>query len=69
MSVAQAAPIWLERKFIPSSEMVNTVFDQREDQSEITVDHTPWGSFLRDYVSVRDDGLHVVDYESVTDSS
>ena len=43
--------------------MVNTVFDQREDQSEITVDHTPWGSFL------RDDGLHVVDYESVTDSS
>ena len=67
MSVAQAAPIWLERKFIPSSELVNSVFGQRDDQSEITVDHAPWGRFLSDYVSVRDDGLHVVDYESVTD--
>ena len=66
-SVAQAAPIWLERKFIPSSELVNSVFGQRDDQSEITVDHTPWGSFLTDYVSMRDDGLHVVDYESVTE--
>ena len=65
--VAQAAPMWIERKFIAANELVDEVFTRRDEASEAIIDHTSWGDFLAKYLSARDDGLNIVAYEEVTE--
>ena len=65
---AQAAPIWIERKFIAANELVAEVFTRRDETSDIIIDHASWGSFLSKYLSAREDGLNVVAYAAVTDT-
>ena len=68
VSATAAAPLWIERQFIPDPDaVVDPVFAQWTPDSEILVDHAAWDDFLSTYVAADKAGDHRVDYAGVTD--
>ena len=63
---AGAAPIWIERKFIPEVSLIDETFLQHKDGAAYVVDHTPWAEFLSTYLVEGEDGINRVRYGDVT---
>lgn len=64
-SAAAAAPLWIERQFIPDAELVDPAFDN--DGGADVVDHGAWSKLLGEYARAGDDGVNRVDYQGVAD--
>lgn len=65
-SSAQAAPLWLERKFIPTPELVSDVFAQSSDTQNVVVDHTAFDAFLAKYLVPFEGEVTRVRYSDIT---
>ncbi|MEM9169839.1 MAG: DUF547 domain-containing protein [Pseudomonadota bacterium] len=65
---ALAAPIWIERRFVPEAELVDPRYTTIDETSETVVDHTAWAAFLSAYVRVAEVGPNRVAYGSVSDA-
>ncbi|MEO1135406.1 MAG: DUF547 domain-containing protein [Pseudomonadota bacterium] len=65
---ALAAPIWLERNFIPEPELVDPVFAIAKDQSRVTPDHGAWTSFLQNHLVTGEDGINRLYYGRVLEN-
>ncbi|MEO1241395.1 MAG: DUF547 domain-containing protein [Pseudomonadota bacterium] len=63
---AHAAPLWIERQFIPEAELVDPVFALSNEASTLKIDHSPWGVFLEDRIRTGEDGVNRIDYGAVT---
>lgn len=63
---AAAAPLWIERQFIPSAALVDAVFAESKEASIATVDHEPWAAFLESYIVEIMDGVQGVRYGAVS---
>ncbi|MEM9618333.1 MAG: DUF547 domain-containing protein [Pseudomonadota bacterium] len=63
---ARAAPLWIERQFIPEAELVDPVFAICNETSTIKIDHSSWGVFLEDRIRTGEDGVNRIDYGAVT---
>jgi len=63
---ANAAPLWLERRFIPDAELIDERFSQYSGESTETVDHTRYTDFLSAYVVEGYDGVNRVAYRTVS---
>lgn len=57
-----AAPIWVERSFVPKSDLIDVRFLKSDEESTIIVDHTPWAILLSEIVVEGDDGINRVRY-------
>lgn len=68
-ATAAAAPLWIERKFIPKPELIDPRFDVASDTQNTLLDHGLWDAFLTTYVSQGADGIHRVRYSAVTPES
>lgn len=68
VSSATAAPMWIERQFIPTPELVAPAFAIHSEASDETVDHGKFASFLARYVRVGADGVARVAYGGVSTS-
>jgi hypothetical protein len=68
-ATAAAAPLWIERKFIPKPELIDPRFDVASDTQNTLLDHGLWDAFLTTYVSQGADGIHRVRYSDVTPES
>lgn len=68
-ATAAAAPLWIERKFIPKPEQIDPRFDVASDTQNTLLDHGLWDAFLTTYVSQGADGIHRVRYSAVTPES
>lgn len=62
---AGAAPLWLERKFIPAPQLIDPRFAQASETPIATVDHSAWELLLERYVIVGDDGINRVQYAGI----
>lgn len=63
---AQAAPLWIERKFIPVPELVDLRFKAASAVQSVAVDHSLWKAFLSQHVEPGADGVNRVRYGAVT---
>ncbi len=63
---AAAAPIWIERRFIPDAELVNPVFAEHADNAGTAPDYGAWDAFLIRYRSVDSAGIARIAYGAVT---
>lgn len=63
---ANAAPLWIERQFIPASELIDPIFEQHDAASQKIVDHTPLGDLLTVHLVVGEDGVNRFNYGGVT---
>lgn len=63
---AQAAPLWIERKFIPTPDLIDQRFQAASDDQSVNVDHSIWSAFLTEYVVEGQDGINRVRYGAVT---
>lgn len=63
---AAAAPLWIERKFIPTPELINPRFEPASQSQTISLDHGIWDAFLASYVVPGADGIHRVRYRAVS---
>lgn len=65
-----AAPLWLERKFIPAPELIDPRFDVSSETQSVDLDHGVWTSFLETYLEQGNvegaDGVNRVRYSAVT---
>lgn len=59
---AVAAPIWIERNFIPDPELIDPVFAVSQAQSDATPDHSAWTAPLKDHLVAGPDGVNRVRY-------
>lgn len=50
ISAAQAAPLWIERKFIPTPELVSPIFASASEAQTVTLDHSAFDQFLKRYL-------------------
>lgn len=66
---AAAAPLWIERKFIPTPELIDPKFKTASKSQSSTLDHAIWDAFLTTYVAQSADGIHRVRYGAVTPES
>lgn len=64
---AHAAPIWIERQFVPEVELKDARFEVRDATSTQVVDHTPWGTLLAKHLVQSEDGVNRVAYNAFTD--
>jgi len=60
-----AAPLWIERQFIPKPELVDPRFQILSDTHNASLDHSLWDSFLNRYVTASADGVNRVRYSAV----
>ncbi|MEO0413195.1 MAG: DUF547 domain-containing protein [Pseudomonadota bacterium] len=65
-SAAQAAPLWLERKFIPTPELVDPIFAQNSDTKTVDVDHSAFDSLLETYLVPEPGTVSRVKYSDIT---
>lgn len=63
---AMAAPIWIERNFVPKAELIDPAFARRDTASVATIDHRAWTVFLDAYLVETPDGVNRVRYGAVT---
>ncbi len=66
LTSAQAAPLWIERKFIPAPELVAPQFAEFAEMQTQAVDHSAWGAFLARYGSEGPDGINRIGYSTVS---
>ncbi|MHA7872919.1 MAG: DUF547 domain-containing protein [Hyphococcus sp.] len=66
LAPAFAAPLWIERQFIPDAELVDPVFAESDESSLVVVDHSIWGGFLQTYLVDSDDGVTRLRYGAVS---
>ena len=60
-STASAAPLWVERQFIPAAGLIDPVFLEHTTESE-PVDYQDWEAFLAEYVTIDADGVARLPY-------
>lgn len=60
-----AAPIWIERQFVPVNELIDDKFLQHSDEATVEIDYAVWATFLETYLEVDDAGIARVAYSSV----
>lgn len=56
----------LERLAIPAAELIDPVWAEHDQSSELTVDHGSWDSFLKSYVETDAAGINRVAYARVS---
>ncbi|MEO1015418.1 MAG: DUF547 domain-containing protein [Pseudomonadota bacterium] len=62
---ASAAPLWIERQFIPEPELIDPRFAEADDQSVEQIEHGVWAAFLEAFVVESPDGVNRVAYARV----
>ena len=62
---ASAAPIWLERRFIPDAELVDQVFLEHAEEGS-PVYYNDWAEFLNWHVIIDEAGVARIPYGDVT---
>ncbi|MEM6681908.1 MAG: DUF547 domain-containing protein [Pseudomonadota bacterium] len=60
-----AAPLWIERKFIPQPELIDPRYKILSETQSSAVDHSLWDDFLGAYVMPGADGINRVNYAAV----
>jgi len=63
-----AAPIWIERNFVPKSDLIDERFLKSEKEAGQPVDHSPWDILLSEIVVKNNDGINLVTYGAVTEA-
>ncbi len=63
---AAAAPIWIERRFVPDPELVDPVFADHAAEAAAEPDYATWDRFLARYRGVDAEGIARVGYDAVT---
>lgn len=63
---ANAAPIWVERQFVPQPELLDSKFLTNNPDSTIAVDHSYWTEFLGKYLVTSQAGVNLVKYYDVS---
>lgn len=63
-----AAPLWVERQFIPDSELIDPIFASSDEASATTVDHSLWEVFLQTYLVETATGINRVRYSDVSEA-
>jgi hypothetical protein len=58
---------WFERLFAPEAELLDEHWKKSDETSDDRIDYTTWDAFLDRYLAVDGDGVHRLDYASVTD--
>ena len=64
-SNATAAPLWIERRFLPDAELIDPVFLEHAEQTT-PVDYAAWKAFLKQHVTRDTAGVARVSYGRVT---
>ncbi len=63
----EAAPIWVERNFVPKAELVDPDFVVSDEASTEVIDHSAWGAFLSAYLVQSPDGVNKIRYSAVSE--
>ncbi len=64
-AAARAAPLWIERQFIPEPELADARFGVHDQQSDRRIDHSSWAAFLDAFLVESPDGVNRVAYSRV----
>ena len=63
---ANAAPVWIERKFIADVELVDNKFLEYSETQAVTIDHSPWTEILSQRLVLNNDGVNRFSYAETT---
>ncbi len=66
IKAAAAAPLWIERQFVPDTELIDPIFAEYDDASVKVMDHQVWTTFLERRLAADDNGINRIDYGGAT---